>query len=176
MPTNPTNYAQWLPLLDRFRDGDYDVLPEMQAGSIEWSKGVTERFSRELGEVLETRLKWLTSELQKRLARARGPFEIRGALGWAQSQLPVLHRFTRLPVLEQRLAAHLDQECSQWVARTISSMQSSAQAQKTDQGETAQMLKQSPLKWPPDATISDNKNASIFDPLSSATTRRKVLL
>src|SRR5436190_254347 len=68
----PTTYAAWQELLDRFREGADAVLPALEAGRIEWSPVVAERWTSRMSETLEDRLRALSTQLQRDLDRARG--------------------------------------------------------------------------------------------------------
>lgn len=70
----PHTYAEWVKVLDIFKNksDDFDVLPAMQSGTIEWQSGVAERFSKKLIDSVNHRLNGATDKFQTEMNRARG--------------------------------------------------------------------------------------------------------
>lgn len=54
----PHTYSEWIELLDMFQDrtNDDEVLAAMQAGTIEWSPGVADRFSEHYMDAVYNRI------------------------------------------------------------------------------------------------------------------------
>src|SRR5689334_18421769 len=128
MSAPPRTYAEWMPLLDRFRAGDDSALEPMQNGSIEWTNVVAERWTRQVAECLTTRLQGLSKQLQTGLDRARGDyFAISNALLLTRRALTPLRAFARISSLPPDVTTHLDSELNRWAAETQNSLERHAE-------------------------------------------------
>src|SRR5258706_353072 len=117
--TAPSEYASWLPLLDRFRDGDDSVLALMQQGSIGWTNVVAERWTQQVSSAVSVRLTGISKMLQVGLERARGDFfAISRALLDARRALQPVRQFATLPCLPENLMSHLKSEVERWARET----------------------------------------------------------
>src|SRR5215212_11129456 len=111
----PHSYAAWLPLLDRFHEGDDSVLALMQQGSIEWSAVVAERWTSQVSSALGKRLTMLSKQLQVGLDRSRGEsFAVSGALLNARRSLHRLREFASIPCLPDNVRSYLQNEIDRW--------------------------------------------------------------
>lgn len=70
----PHTYFEWSGVLTIFKEksNDEEVLPAMQAGTIEWQSGVAERFSKKLIDAVNARMNTASDKFQKEMSRAGG--------------------------------------------------------------------------------------------------------
>jgi hypothetical protein len=149
---SPCTYAEWLPLLDRFRSGDDSSVQMMEKGSIEWTNVVAERWTRQVAEALGARLQALSRQLQASLDRARGDyFVISGALLTARRGLTPLRVFAGLRSFPETVRTHLQSELDRWVSETQKWLDKSAIEVRHDQGRLLKTLRDNPLT----AVLSD---------------------
>lgn len=145
----PTTYAAWQELLDRFRAGADAVLPALEAGEIEWSPVVAERWTLRISETLEDRLRSLSTQLQRDLDRARGDRHgVESALLRVGRSLDPLARFCRLPCTPSEVRSHLLSELESWVRQTRSSLESQAARSRDDQGLLLRSIRSARLEIP----------------------------
>lgn len=159
--SGPQAYAEWLPLLDRFRSGDDAALALMQCGSIEWTNVVAERWTRHVADALNARLHALSKHLQTGLDRARGDhFAISNALLLARRGLAPLRDFVSLPAIPVDVRTHLLSELNRWTAETQRSLERHAEGVRHDQGRLLKTIRDHPLtavsEAPPIAPISQS--------------------
>jgi hypothetical protein len=142
----PHSYAAWLPLLDRFHEGDDSVLGFMQQGSIDWSAVVAERWTFQLSSALEKRLTMLSRQLQLGLDRSRGEsFAVAGALLSARRSLHRLREFASIPCLPDNVKSHLQNEIDRWAKETQRALEENAARIRTDNGRLLKTLRDNPL-------------------------------
>jgi hypothetical protein len=142
----PHSYAGWLPLLDRFREGDDTVLELMGQGSIEWSAIVAERWTSQLSSALEQRLTALSRQLQLWLDRSRGEsFAVAGALLNARRSLDRLREFAAIPCVPDSVRKHLESEIDRWARETQKVLEENAAKIRTDNGRLLKTLRDNPL-------------------------------
>jgi hypothetical protein len=147
----PHTYAEWLPLLDRFRAGDDSVLDSLKEGSIEWTNIVAERWTRQVVDCFSSRLQALSTQLQKALDRARGDyFAVANALLMARRGLTPLRVFVNIPGFPSDIQTHLASELTRWTTETQNSLEQHAKDVRHDQGR---LLK----------TIRDNNLTTVFE-------------
>jgi hypothetical protein len=144
--SEPHAYAEWLPLLDRFRGGDDAALLPMQNGSLEWTNVVAERWTRHVADTLNARLQALSKQLQTGLDRARGDyFAISNALLTARRGLVPLRAFVNLPAMPAEVRSHLASELTRWAAETQKSLERSAEGVRHDEGRLLKTIRDHPL-------------------------------
>ncbi|BCS31426.1 hypothetical protein TBR22_A06270 [Luteitalea sp. TBR-22] len=120
----PHTYADWADRLERFSAGDDSMLECMQAGTLEWSSVVAERWTRLVDNALATRLQALSQRLQRALDQANGDaFGVSRALLDARRTLSTLHGLTTLACLDGQVKTHLANQLSRWATRTHESLQ-----------------------------------------------------
>lgn len=142
----PRSYAEWLPLLDRFGEGDDTVLPPMSHGTLEWTNVVAERWTRHVVAALNCRLRALSSQLQVGLDRARGDyFAVSRTLLMARRGLSPLRAFASLPALPDAVRTHLAGEIDRWVSGTQQSLERHASTVRHDQGRLLKTIRDHPL-------------------------------
>jgi hypothetical protein len=142
----PHSYATWLPLLDRFHDGDDSVLVVMQQGSIEWSAVVAERWTSQLSAALGQRLTMLSKQLQLGLDRSRGEnFAVAQALLNARRALQRLREFASIPCLPDNVKSHLNNEVDRWAKETQRVLEENAAKIRTDNGRLLKTMRDNPL-------------------------------
>jgi hypothetical protein len=142
----PHSYAAWLPLLDRFQEGDDSVLVFMQQGSIEWSAVVAERWTFQVSSALGNRLAMLSRQLQLGLDRSRSEnFAVSGALLNARRSLHRLREFASIPCLPDNVRSHLQSEIDRWAKETQRVLEENAAKIRTDNGLLLKTLRDNPL-------------------------------
>lgn len=129
----PASYAEWVPLLERFRDGDDSVLELMLAGTLEWTNVVAERWTARVAEAFDARLKHATSRLQLALDRSRGDaFAVSQALLGARRALAPLHAAAAMSCAPENVREHFAGEVTRFAARTQESLEASARRNRAD--------------------------------------------
>jgi hypothetical protein len=122
----PRTYAAWAALLDRFAAGDDEVVAALEAGSLEWTGGVAERFTRRVVDALEARMQAWHAALSRDLAGARGdPQRVGQALVAARPRIASLFRVAALGVLPENVRKHLGDELARLLATAQSSLEGS---------------------------------------------------
>jgi hypothetical protein len=145
-PEVPRSYAAWLPLLDRFREGDDSVLDLMRQGSIEWSGGVAERWTSQVSSAVDRRLTMLSKQLQLWLNRSRGEcFLVAGALLNARRSLDRLREFAAMPCIPDNVKSHLRSQIDRWASETQKVLEENAEKIRTDNGLLLKTLRDNPL-------------------------------
>jgi hypothetical protein len=148
----PHTYAEWLPLLDKFRAGEDLVIDSLREGTIEWTSVVAERWTRQVADSLTIRLQALSKQLQTRLDRARGDyFAISNALLLARRGLTPLRALVSLPALPPDVKTHLASELDRWATETQKSLERHAEGVRHDQGRLLKTIRDHPLNTPVDA-------------------------
>lgn len=171
----PRTYAEWLPLLDRFRSGDDSDIQTMQNGSIEWTNVVAERWTRQVADALAARLQALSTNLQTGLNRARGDyFAVSNGLLAARRGLAPLRSFVALPCFPEMVRSHLASELDRWVTQTQNSLEKSAMEVRHDQGQLLKTIRDNPLN----AVVADKPGTATDQAEESLppTQRRRVIL
>lgn len=142
----PQTYAEWMPLLDRFRSGDDSVLDDLRGGSIEWTNVVAERWTRQVSDCLTARLQALSKQLQTGLDRARGDyFAIASALLMVRRGLTPLRQFVTMPAVPTDVQRHIESELNRWIAETQSSLEKHGERVRHDQGRFLKTIRDHPL-------------------------------
>jgi hypothetical protein len=162
----PQTYAEWLPLLDRFRAGDDTVLDAMKAGTIEWTNVVAERWTRQVSDALIARLQAISKQLQTGLDRARGDYlAISNSLLMARRTLLPLSEFVKMPAIPTDIRRHLESELNRWASETQKSLESTAESVRNDQGRLLKTMRDhaltavtAALAPPPASQISAGEN------------------
>ena len=169
----PTTYADWLPLIDRFRDGDNSALEQMRRGTIEWTAVVAERFTAQVSSALTARLQALTKQLQRGFEQSQGDtFAISRALISARRSLVPLRDFAAIPGLPANVADYLRGEIARWVQQGQESLEKSAASIRTDGGRLLKVIRDTPL-----TTIEAQPSAPVEPDVSSqAAPRRRIIL
>lgn len=165
----PATYAEWLPLLERFRDGDDTVLESLRAGTLEWTNVVAERWTARFSEALNARLQSVTAQLQRALDRAHGDlFAVSSAVLAARRALAPLHAVTALPWAPDSVRQHFAGEVVRHAERTQSSLESSAMRNRAD--VLLKTLRDNPL-----TTIVASASASSNDAAEAPRRGRRIL-
>ena len=142
----PRAYAGWLPLLDRFKDGDDSVLDLLREGSIEWTSIVAERWTAQLSSALERRLTMLSKQLQLWLDRSRGEsFAVAGAVLNARRCLDRLREFAAIPCVPDHVKSYLSGEIDRWASETQKVLEENAAKIRTDHGRILKAFRDNPL-------------------------------
>lgn len=171
----PETYAEWLPLLDRFRDGDDSVMELLQRGSIDWTAIVAERWTKQLTSCLITRLQQVNRTLQRDLDRSRGDsFGVSHALLAARRALVPLRQLGAMPSLPPQLADHLQAEIARFAAERQATLERSAAAIRSDGGRLLKVLRDTPLTAAPEPP--PRPALELDEPATGAARRRRILL
>ena len=132
--TPPGDYAQWITLLDRFknREDDEAVLAAMQKGTLAWQAGVAERFARKLIDAVNFRMNAATDRFQKEMTRTRGQERaVVQALLTLRKELSFLYKAMDLPVLPEKDRQHYLQLVVDQANKMQRSLEDSAKADRT---------------------------------------------
>jgi hypothetical protein len=141
----PRIYADWLPLLDRFREGDDSVLEALSGGSIDWTSGVAERWTAQISSALTSRLQALSHRLQRGLDRSRDMFSVSRSLIDARRALAPLRTLASLPCAPEEVRKHLNSELDRFIRQTQESLETSASALRNDHGQLLKAIRDNPL-------------------------------
>ena len=142
----PNNYAEWIDLIERFRDGDDDALTAMARGSIEWTNVVAERWTKHLINALTVRIKAIQINLQRSLDRAAGDtFAISSALIDARRRLGPLRGLTTIECLDVRVRALLTDELNRWARETQESLEKGAKRPGSSDGRLLKAFRDNAL-------------------------------
>ncbi len=148
----PRTYAEWMPLLDRFKAGDNECVAEMQQGSIEWTNVVAERWTRHVVDALDERLSALSNELQAELDRSRHHLPIGNAMLVARHKLEKLRTFASVPAIPDEVRSHLQAQIDGWAKQTQDSLERHASRARHDQGQLLKTMREHQLTARPAAT------------------------
>ncbi len=138
----PHTYAEWLPLIDRFKGGDNDAVAEMEGGTLEWTNVVAERWTKHVGDCLNERLHTLSRDFQRSLDRAAGDHLATGnAMLAARRTLHVLRHFCGLKAAPAEVRQFLVANVEAWATQTQQSLENSAQLIRHDQGRLLKTIR-----------------------------------
>lgn len=155
----PANYAEWVPLLERFRDGDDTVLEPMLAGTLEWTNVVAERWTARIAAAFDARLKTVTSQLQLALDRSRDAFSVSQALLGTRRALAPLYAAAAMPCAPANVREHLAGEVTRFAERMQESLEASAKRSRAD--HLLKALRDNPLTVvAPSSVCSETQSAS----------------
>jgi len=142
----PAVYAEWLPLIERFRDGDDAVLPAMESGRIEWTNVVAERWTTRMAEAFKVRLENVSRQLQTAMDRAGGDaFAVSKAMLAARRGLSPLRAAAALPCLPEYVRNHFSGEVARFAAQSQESLESSAKKIRSDGGAMLKTIRDTTL-------------------------------
>lgn len=138
----PHTYAEWVSVLDMFREKQDDeaVLAAMQQGTIEWQSGVAERFSKRLIDAVNARMNAASDKFQKDMSRSAGrEGAIVQALLSLRKEMSFLARAINLPALPEKDRQHY----VQLVLSQADSMQKSLEdsAKKDRSGKMSSIIR-----------------------------------
>jgi hypothetical protein len=174
--TSPRTYAEWLPLLDRFAEGDDSVVSLLSGGRIEWTNVVAERWTRQVSACLSVRLQALSKQLQSGLDRARGDrFAISNAIIIARRGLVPLRAFVSVPAYPSEVQAYLLSELDRWVSESQKSLEKHAEGIRHDQGLLLKAIRDNPLSAPTEAPAPIPIRET-GDAVTSLTRGRRIIL
>jgi hypothetical protein len=162
----PRTYAEWLPLLDRFRAGDDSVLDAICKGSIEWTSVVAERWTSQIAGTLTERLHAVSRQLQLGLNRARDPFSVSRAMIDARRSLLPLRALALLPCAPEDVRKHLSDEVERFIYQTQETLEQSARQSRVDNGLVLKTIRDNPLTASVDADLSRIGSAPQPSPVS----------
>ena len=142
----PAAYAEWLPLIELFRDGDDAVLPAMQSGRIEWTNVVAERWTTRMAEAFKVRLENVSRQLQTAMDQAGGDaFAVSKAMLAARRALSPLRVAAELPCLPEHVHNHFSGEVARFAAQTQESLERSAKKIRSDGGAMLKSIRDTTL-------------------------------
>lgn len=167
----PASYAEWVPLLERFRDGDDSVLELMLAGTLEWTNVVAERWTARVAEAFDTRMKNVTARLQLGLDRSRGDaFAVSQALLDARRRLAPLRAAAAMCCAPETVRQHFAGEVARFAARTQESLEASAKRNRAD--GLLKALRDNPLTVVVPALVSRETDSASAAPAQAGRGRR----
>ena len=170
----PAAYADWLPLIEQFRDGDDTVMAAMQNGKIEWTDIVAERWTTRMAEAIKVRLEKVSRQLQTAMDRAAGDaFGVSKAMLAARRALSPVRAAAALPCLPDHVRNHFSDEVVRFATQTQESLESSAKRIRGDGGAMLKAIRDNPLTTvePPAADPEPSSDSS-----PSTARGRRVLL
>ena len=142
----PAAYAEWLPLIEQFRDGDDAALPAMQNGKLEWTNVVAERWTTRMADAIRVRLEKVSCQLQTAMDRASGDvFTISKAMLAARRALSPVRAAAALPCLPDHVRNHFSDEVARFATQTQESLESSAKRIRIDGGAMLKAIRDNPL-------------------------------
>lgn len=155
-PVNPPHvYAEWLPLLDCFREGDDSALEAMRQGTIEWTNVVAERWTSRVTEALTTRLKEVSRQLQLGLNRSGGDtFAISRAILGARRSIVPLFALASLPCAPEDVRKYLTGEVERFLKQAQETLEKGAREIRIDNGRVLKAIRDNPLTAPVSADLS----------------------
>lgn len=173
----PRHYAEWVAALDRFAAGDDEVLAAMEAGTLEWTAGVGERFTRRTHEALFARMNEVQRRLQRDLDFASGRDDaVSRALVGARRGAAPLVRLARLAVLPAEVRTHLEGEIERLLSSMQSSLEACARGNRQGGDRVWAALRASPLRLPPGDEHPAESGVSPPAAPAAAGARRSILL
>lgn len=139
---SPRTYAEWVPLIDSFRNGDNNALGEMAGGTLEWTNVVAERWTKHLGDCLNERLHALSRDFQRSLDRAAGDHLAMGnAMLAVRRTLGILRQFCELKAAPAEVRQFLRSNVEAWATQTQQSLERSALLVRHDQGRLLKTIR-----------------------------------
>ena len=142
MITPPQTYAQWVSVLDLFKNksDDESVVVAMKKGTIQWQSGVAERFSQRLVDAVNFRLNNAIDRFQKELNRSRGQErDIVRAILALRKELSFLANAVDLPVIPEGDRVRYRQLVSDQADKIQNSLEDSAKSDRT--GKLASIIR-----------------------------------
>lgn len=130
----PHTYSEWSKVLAIFKEksNDEDVLPAMEAGTVEWQAGVAERFSKKLIDAVNTRMNMASDRFQKEMNRAGGS---EGAIVQAilalRKEMVFLAKAVNLPALPEDERRHYRNLVLEQANNVQNSLEESAKKDRT---------------------------------------------
>lgn len=162
----PTTYHQWVECLDQLEAGanEEPLLAAMEAGALEWTSGVTERFVERLSRCINTRLRSSAASLQRDLTAGQGTEgAVVSALLDARRRIHRAHRLARLPVLPAYVQEELCHAVQSYADRAQESLERSARTDRT--GRLAGLIRGNPLnRLPVSASSAPTEPATSSTP------------
>ncbi|WP_019413912.1 hypothetical protein [Paenisporosarcina sp. TG20] len=130
----PSTYSEWIDCFEQFKEGKNDelVIQAMEKGTIVWTKGVAERLTSGLYEVLNIRLRHTADHLQKELNNSRGNETaiVKGFLT-ARNRLTVLRRVANLPPFPEEVRDAMCNLLHEYAKNTQKTIEESAASDRT---------------------------------------------
>lgn len=130
----PAAYAEWIGLLDCLRDEncDEEVLTAMEAGKLEWTSGVADRFVSRLVDTVNFRLKRAADLLTRDLGRSRSEVaHLTNAVLSARRRIAFVMRLAMLSVLPQYVSEQLIGVVTGYAESAQKAMEDSAKHDRT---------------------------------------------
>ena len=174
----PSTYSEWVACLDALlaqdqQDQDEELLPAMEAGTLEWTSGVAERFTTRLYEAVDQRLTRAADMLQRDLNRAGGvSADIVRAILAGRRRLALIMRIASVPALPGYAREHLTSVISGYAEKAQKSMESSARQDRS--GKALSLLRSNAISNIAVVEQLTNETAPPSDPF--ARPRRPIIL
>ena len=130
----PIAYAEWIIIFDCLRDEncDEEVLTAMEAGKLEWTSGVADRFVSRLVETVDFRLKRAAELLARDLGRSRSESaQLTNAVLSARRRITFVMRLAALSVLPQYVREQISGMVVGYAESVQKAMEESAKQDRT---------------------------------------------
>lgn len=181
----PRNYSDWINCFDILKAGtnDKETITLMQQGSIEWSRGVAERITQRLYDVINHRLKKISDKLNNDLDRCKGEeTAIVKALVSARNRLFFIKQIIDLQAFPESVRVGMNEMIEDYAKNTQESLEKSALSDRT--GRLRMMIKNNAISnfeyiekdYSEPVSSESINNAASSDPILPRSTRRRVIL
>ncbi len=131
--TSPRTYSEWSACLDVLEAGldDAATIAVMRQGTLDWTGGVAEMFSRRIAGTLDVKLQRCADQMARQLGAGGDEVTIVRAMTNTRTILRNLHEMATLPVFPAVLSEHLSSELQRYAQRTQQSLEDSAKSDRT---------------------------------------------
>jgi hypothetical protein len=173
--TPPVIYAEWVVLLERFGSGEDEVVAIMQQGTIAWTNVVAERWTHQIANAFQSRLRSLSGQLQTAFDRARDIDGIANAMLLARRGLGPLQLFIGIEAIREDIRANLSAELNGWATGTQEALERHAEALRhRDYGHLLKTFRDHPLSA--GIAAQEVAPASPATVEANAASRRRIIL
>lgn len=103
MYRTPSNYAEWMDILDIFEEGQDDInaLKALQKGSLVWQAGLADRFTQRLCDVFKARMDRAQDKFSHTCRNSTSESGIVAAILPLRKELQMMLKFMTLPALPE---------------------------------------------------------------------------
>lgn len=130
----PTTYAEWAICIDALKVGgkDSEALSCMREGTLSWSAGVAERFSKLLLDTVNHRMNSASDRFSRAMDSARGNENaVIGALLAVRKEYSFLHAVVQIPAIPESYRVQYAHQVVDQIKRVQESLETSAKIDRT---------------------------------------------